>query len=322
MSNSNGRLKSLTNFLKNSPKFTIGISLILLVLIMTMCAPLFTSYDPLHRFEGQYHEAPSAEHILGTTSLGRDVFTQALYGGRQSIIVGLMAAVITTILGMLVGISAGYLGGVYDSVVSTLTNIMMVIPTIVLLLIIASMMEGVSPFLISLIIGLTSWPWNSRVLRAQTMSISNRDFVRSAETLGESKFRILFIEIMPNMLSIISSAFVGTLIYSIMAHATLEFIGFGNPDSVTLGTILFNAQNSGAFRSGYFFEVSGAIGILVMIGMGLTLINFAIDEISNPKLKAQRIMKSYYKARKIELKRAGKKSAQGMEHYYEKRNRS
>ncbi len=300
------KLKSFFRFLKESPKFTVGMSLILLVLILTMGAPLFTSYDPMYRFEGMYHEAPSAEHILGTTRLGRDVFAQSIYGGRQSILVGLLAATITTLLGMIVGISAGYIGGVYDSIVSTFTNIMMVIPTIVLLLIIASMMGGVSPLLISIIIGLTSWPWNSRVLRAQTMSISNRDFVRSAETLGENKFRILFVEIMPNMLSIISSAFVGTLIYSIMAHATLEFIGFGNPNSVTLGTILFNAQNSGAFHSGYFFEVAGAIGILVMIGMGLTLINFAIDEVSNPKLKAQRIMRSYYKARKVETKRAKK----------------
>ncbi len=306
MQKNNSKFKSAIKFLKDSPKFTLGISLITIVLAATMLAPLFTTYDPMFRFEGMYHEAPNAEHILGTTSLGRDVFAQSLYGGRQSILVGLLAASITTLLGMIVGISAGYIGGVYDSVVSTVTNIMMVIPTIVLLLLIASMMGGVSPLLISVIIGLTSWPWNSRVLRAQTMSIRNRDFVRSAETLGEGKFRILFFEIMPNMLSIISSAFVGTLIYSIMAHATLEFIGFGNPNSVTLGTILFNAQNSGAFRSGYFFEVSGAIAILVMIGMGLTLINFAIDEISNPKLKAQRIMKNYYKARKAELKRVAK----------------
>ncbi len=296
-------MSKVIKFLKSSPKFTAGITLLGIVLILTMFAPIFTSHDPLFRYEGMYHTEPSAEHILGTTNLGRDVFAQSLYGGRQSIIVGLLAASITTLLGMVVGISAGYIGGIYDSIVSTITNIMMVIPTIVLLLIIASMMDGVSPLLISLIIGFTSWPWNSRVLRAQTMSIRNRDFVRSAETLGENKFRILFFEIMPNMLSIISSAFVGTLIYSIMAHATLEFIGFGDPLSVTWGTILYNAQNSGAFRSGYFFEVAGAIGGLVMIGMGLTLINFAIDEISNPKLKAQRIMKSYYKARKAEMKR-------------------
>ncbi len=302
----------LIAFMKSNSKFTIGFCLILFILIMTFGVTffmdIFTDIDPNFRHEGMRHTPPSAEHWLGTTQLGRDVFIQALYGGRQSIIVGLLAATITTVLSMIVGISAGYIGGKFDAFVSTVTNVMMVIPTIVLLLIIASMMEdGVSPLLISLIIGLTSWPWNSRVLRAQTMSIRNRDFVRSAETLGESKFRILFFEIMPNMLSIISTAFVGTLIYSIMAHATLEFIGLGDPFSVTLGTIMYNAQNTGAFRSGYFFEVAGAIAILVMIGMGLTLINFAIDEISNPKLKAQGIMKSYYKARKLEQKAAQSK---------------
>ncbi len=300
-------LSKVLNFLKNNPKFTIGLLFIGTVVFACFFADLFTTHDPLTRYEGMYHTPPSAEHILGTTSLGRDVFAQSLYGGRQSLTVGLFAASLATVLSMIIGISAGYLGGVFDSIVSVCTNVMMVIPTIVLLLIIASMLDGVSPFLICIIIGLTSWPWNARVLRAQTLSIRNRDFVRSAETLGESKFRILFIEIMPNMLSIISSAFVGTLIYAIMAHATLEFIGFGDPSSVTWGTILLNAKNSGAFQSGYFFEVSGAITGLVMIGMGLTLVNFVIDEVSNPKLKAQRIMKSYYKARKLELRRAGAK---------------
>ncbi len=303
--NKESRLKRILRFLKDSPKFTIGLILIGIVILMTMGAPLFTDIDPLFRFD-QYHQPPSEEHILGTTQLGRDVFAQSLYGGRQSLIVGLLAAFITTGLSMLIGISAGYIGGKYDAFISVATNIIMVIPTIVLLLLVASMLGEVSPLLISLIIGFTSWPWNSRVLRAQTMSIRNRDFVRSAETLGESKFRILFIEIMPNMLSIISSSFVGTLIYSIMAHATLEFIGFGDPLSVTWGTILYNAKNSGAFASGYFFEVAGAIAGLVMIGMGLTMVNFAIDEISNPKLKAQRVMKSYYKARKMELRRTKK----------------
>ncbi len=298
-------LKKLGAFMKGNTKFTVGVILVGFVLIMTFGAPLITTYDPNYRFTDMYRTAPSWEHLFGTTQLGRDVFAQTLYGGRKSIMVGLLAAVITTSLSMVVGISAGYVGGKWDAIVSTVTNIMMVIPTIVLLLIIASMMDdGVSPLLISLIIGLTSWPWNSRVLRAQTMSIRNRDFVRSAETLGEGKFRILFFEIMPNMLSIISTAFISTLIYSIMAHATLEFIGLGDPFSVTLGTILYNAQNTGAFRSGAYYEAAGAIAVLVLIGMGLTLINFAIDEISNPKLKAQGIMKEYYKARKIEERAA------------------
>lgn len=296
-----GNLKAV-RFLKSSPKTVIGILIIVITLTMTMGAQFFTTHDPLNRYEGAYQSPPSKEHLLGTTQLGRDAFAQTLYGGQRSILVGCFAAMITVVLSLFFGISSGYFGGIYDSIVSTVINVVMVVPNIVLLLIIASLMGGVSPFLICLIIGLTSWPWNARVLRAQTMSIRSREFIYSAETLGESKLRILFVEIMPNMLSMISSAFISTIIYSIMAHATLEFIGFGDPLSVTWGTMLYNAQKSGALNSGIWWEVVGPIAGLVLLGTGLTLINFSIDEISNPKLSAQRFMRVYYKEKKKEGK--------------------
>lgn len=293
---------SLMRFFRNSPKTSIGASLVFIILLLTLGANLFTSLDPTHRFVDEYHSAPSHLHILGTTQLGNDVFAQTLFGGRVSILVGIFAGILTVLLGIIFGISSGYFGGLYDNIVSTLINIIMVIPNIVLLLIVAALMDGVSPFLISIIIGLTSWPWNARVLRAQTMSLRNREFVYSAITLGESKLRILFVEIMPNMLSIISSAFVSTLIFAIMASATLEFIGFGDPLSCTWGIMLFNANKSGALTSGVWWELLGPISGIVLFGVGLTLINFSIDEVSNPKLKAQRIMRAYYKVKKLQEK--------------------
>ena len=288
----------IIKFFRSSPKTTLGLALILIVLVLTLGANFFTSHDPLFRYEDSYHLAPSSEHILGTTRLGRDVWAQTLYGGRISIFVGVLAGVIAVTLSLIIGISAGYFGGVIDSVISTVINVFMVIPQIVLLLIIASLLGGVSPVMIGLIIGLTSWPFNARVLRAQTMSIRSREFVYSAETLGETKFRRLFVEIMPNMLSMISSSFVGTVIYAIMAQATLEFIGFGDPFSVTWGTMLYNAQTTGALHSGIWWEVLAPSTAIILLGAGLTLINFSIDEVSNPKLKAQRIMASYYKEKK------------------------
>ncbi len=299
---------NIMRFFRNSPKTSIGAILVLIILLLTIGANLFTSIDPTHRFVDQYHSVPSSAHILGTTQLGNDVFAQTLYGGRISILVGIFAGVLTVFLGIVFGISSGYFGGWFDNVITTIINIIMVIPNIVLLLIVAALLDGVSPFLISVIIGLTSWPWNARVLRAQTMSLRNREFVYSAETLGESKLRILFIEIMPNMLSIISSAFVSTLIYAIMASATLEFIGFGDPLSCTWGIMLFNANKSGALSSGSWWELLGPISGIVLFGVGLTLINFSIDEVSNPKLKAQRIMRSYYKVKKLQAKAAKKLS--------------
>lgn len=299
---------NIIRFFRNSPKTSVGAILVLIILLLTVAAPLFTNIDPTHRFVDEYHLAPSSTHILGTTQLGNDVFAQTLYGGRVSILVGIFAGVLTVFLGIVFGITSGYFGGWYDNVITTFINIIMVIPNIVLLLIIAALLNGVSPFLISVIIGLTSWPWNARVLRAQTMSLRNREFVYSAETLGESKLRILFIEIMPNMLSIISSAFVSTLIYAIMASATLEFIGFGDPLSCTWGIMLFNANKSGALTSGAWWELLGPISGIVLFGVGLTLINFSIDEVSNPKLKAQRIMRAYYKVKKMQAKAMNKLS--------------
>ena len=295
-------------FFRNSPKTSIGAILVIIMLILTLGANLFTNMDPVHRYVGQYHSAPSGTHIMGTTQLGNDVFAQTLYGGRKSILVGIFAGALTVFLGILFGISSGYFGGKYDNVVTTFINIIMVIPNIVLLLIIASLFDGVSPLLICIIIGLTSWPWNARVLRAQTMSIRNREFVYSAETLGESKLRIMFVEIMPNMLSMISSAFVSTLIYAIMASATLEFIGFGDPLSCTWGIMLFNANKSGALTSGAWWELLGPIAGIIIFGAGLTLINFSIDEVSNPKLRAQRIMRAYYKVKKMQAKKMKKDS--------------
>ncbi|MBI9014800.1 MAG: ABC transporter permease [Clostridiales bacterium] len=290
------------SFLKESRKTTMGLSLIIIMLIVTFGAGMFTSHDPLHRYKNEYHSPPSEEHILGTTRLGRDVFAQTLYGGRTSITVGVFAGVIAVSISLVVGVTAGYFGGLIDDVISTIINVVMVIPQMVLLLIIASMLGGSSPILIATIIGFTAWPYGARVIRAQTMSIRSREFIYSAETLGETKLRRLFVEIMPNMLSMISSAFVGTVIYAIMAQTFLEFIGFGDPLSVTWGTMLNHAQTTGALSSGIWWEVFGPSVSIIILGAGLTLINFSIDEVSNPKLRAQRFMSSYYKEKKKLMK--------------------
>ncbi len=295
----------VARFLTNSPKTTTGIVLITMILFLTFGANLFTKHDPMNRYKDEYHSPPSKEHFLGTTSLGRDVWAQTLYGGRTSISIGVFAGCLAVTLSLVIGISAGYFGGILDSAITTVINIIMVIPQVVLLLIIASMLEGITPTIIGLVIGLTSWPFNARILRAQTMSIRNREYIYSSETLGETKFRRLFVEIMPNMLSMISSSFVSTVIYAIMAQTTLEFIGFGDPLSVTWGTMLYNAQTSGALYSGIWWEVIGPCSFILILGAGLTLINFSIDEISNPKLKAQRIMKFYYKEKKKQEKSMG-----------------
>lgn len=288
-------------FLRDNPKATAGIILILLVLIFTLGAPLFSAFEANYR-GNIYRGEPDGTHILGTTQLGRDVWAQTLFGGRTSLLVGLLAGLIAVSLSAIIGISAGYFGGHVDGIITTIINVAMVVPQIPLLLILASLLGGVSPVTIAVIIGFTSWAWGARVLRAQTMSIRNREFIYSAETLGETKLRRIFVEVMPNMLSMMSSGFVGTVIYAIMAQATLEFLGFGDPLSVTWGTMLYNADKTAAMQTGAWWEILGPCLGLILLGSGLTLINFSIDELSNPKLKAQRIMAGYYKALRKEKK--------------------
>ncbi|MCK6262955.1 ABC transporter permease [Vibrio sp. ZSDE26] len=284
-------------FLLGNPKAAVGIFMVAAVVILCFAAPLFTEYQPTARI-ARPHQAPSWDHILGTTRMGRDVWAQVLYGGRTSLMVGFVAGTFVMLMAMVVGVSSGYFGGRVDNTLSFFTNLVMVIPSLPLMLVLAAFLGQVSPFAIAVIIGATSWPWGARVIRSQTLAIRNRDFVHAAQVMGETKPRMLFAEVMPNMMSILASLFIGTVIFAIMTQATLEFIGLGDPLSVTWGGMLYNADQTSAIRIGAWWEIVAPSVALASVAIGLALINFSIDEISNPKLKAQRIMAKYRREEK------------------------
>ncbi|MGR5300302.1 ABC transporter permease [Vibrio alfacsensis] len=285
-------LGSLKELFINNTKAGVGVCMVLMVCILSFGAPLFTDYEPNARV-ARPHQPPSAEHVMGTTRMGRDVWAQTLYGGRTSIAVGFIAGLFVMVAAVVVGVSAGYFGGWVDNTLSFFTNVVMVIPSLPLMLVLASFLDQVSPFVIALIIGATSWPWGARVIRAQTLAIRSRDFVHAAEVMGERKHRLVFFEVLPNMLSILASAFIGTVVFAIMTEATLEFIGLGDPLSTTWGVMLYNAQQTSAIRIGAWWELLAPSAALTILAIGLALINFSIDEISNPKLRAQKIMAKY-----------------------------
>ncbi|SEG44625.1 ABC transporter permease [Vibrio hangzhouensis] len=303
-------LANIKQFVLDNPKAAVGLTIVFTVVMMCILAPLLADVLPNARV-ARPHQAPNADNILGTTRMGRDVWAQVLYGGRTSLMVGIVAGTFVMVMAMVVGIASGYFGGIVDNVLSFITNLVMVVPSLPLMLVLAAFLDQVSPLVIAIIIGATSWPWGARVLRAQTLSIRNRDFVHAAEVMGENKFRMLFAEVMPNMMSILASSFIGTVIYAIMTEATLEFIGLGDPLEVTWGVMLYNAQQTSAIRIGAWWEILAPSVALASIAIGLALINFSIDEISNPKLKAQRIMarfrreeKKAEKALKLQVERA------------------
>ncbi|ASI92832.1 MULTISPECIES: ABC transporter permease [Vibrio] len=304
--------KMAKQFFLDNPKAAVGIFLVATVVLMCVFAPLLTDVLPGARV-GRPHQAPNPDNILGTTRMGRDVWSQLLYGGRVSLMVGFVAGTFVIVMAMVIGIASGYFGGVIDNVLSFFTNLVMVIPSLPLMLVLAAFLDQVSPLVIAIIIGATSWPWGARVLRAQTLAIRNKDFVHAAEVMGETKPRMLFAEIMPNMMSILASSFIGTVIYAIMTQATLEFIGLGDPLAVTWGGMLYNADQTSAIRIGAWWEIMAPSVALASVAIGLALINFSIDEISNPKLKAQRIMARYRREEKKAAKQAAKQQRLEME---------
>jgi peptide/nickel transport system permease protein len=276
-------MQLLTQLLHNR-KALIGVTILAIIILVAIFAPLLTEYGPTQRV-GRPHQAPSADHWLGTTRLGYDVFTRLLHGARVSLAVGFGAGLLITVIGTVLGIIAGYKGGIVDEVISFFTNMVLVIPNLPLLLVLAAFIGQASPLVIAIILGFTSWAWGVRVTRSETLSIRERDFVKSAEMLGEPGWRIMAFEIFPNLISIVGINFIGSVIFAVITEATLEFLGLGDPNTVSWGIMLYNAQNSSALSVGAWWDLLSPCVALATLGLGLALINFAIDEIANPRLR-------------------------------------
>ncbi|RJL06197.1 ABC transporter permease [Paracoccus aestuarii] len=285
-------LSRLTRFYRGNNAGIIGSALIALVVALCLAAPLISPHDPDRRV-GRPHQPPSAEHIMGTTRAGKDVAAQALHGGRVSLIVALAAAGLTTAIALAVGVGAGYAGGRIDEGLMAVTNIMLVFPQLPLLIILAAFLGNVGPFVIAVILGLTSWPWGARVMRAQTLSLRRKEFVTAAEIMGESRWRIIAVEILPNLISLAAGMFVGTALYAIGAQAGLEFLGLGDPTVVSWGTMLYWAQSSQAFLVGAWWEFLVPGTLIALVGGGLALLNISIDQVSNPRLRTGPQMKRW-----------------------------
>src|SRR3954464_15541140 len=270
-------------FLRNR-KASAGLAILGGYVLFAIIGPWVAPYDPSAR-GNDLVRGPSAAHWLGTTHLGQDVLSQLLVGTRSVIYVGFLAALIATVLSVLIGVAAGYLGGKADDTLSVLTNVILVIPAVPLMIIITSTLNDVSDTLIAVIIGLTSWSWNARVLRAQTLSLRRRDFVEASQASGERTWRIIGFELLPNLTAVIASGFVGTVIFAVLSEITLAFIGVVN-NGWNWGTILFWAQGQQALgQDAWWWFVPAGLAI-ALLGMSLSLINFGIDEFVSPRLRS------------------------------------
>ncbi|RED53758.1 ABC transporter permease [Aestuariispira insulae] len=287
-------MNNITRSFLSNPRALVGLAIVLFFMLIALCAPILSDHGPNDRV-ARPHQPPNTEQIMGSTRMGRDVFTQLVHGTQTSLLVGFLAGFIVTAVGTLVGITAGYFGGKVDEFLNFLTNIVLVIPNLPLLMVLAAFIGEASPMVIAFIIGITSWGWGARVTRAQTLSLRQRDYIQASELIGESSWRIILVELMPNLLSIIGFNFIGSVIYTVITEATLEFLGLGDPSAVSWGVMLYHAQTSSAISVGAWWEILAPCAALALFGAGLSQLNFAIDEIANPRLRTLGRLKRYQK---------------------------
>jgi peptide/nickel transport system permease protein len=265
-------------------KAVTGLVVLGVYLLFAVIGPWVAPYDPDAQ-SNELVQPPSAAHWFGTTHLGQDILSQILVGTRGVMVVGLTAGVVATILSVAVGVTAGYLGGGWDDSLSALSNVFLVIPALPLIIIVASTINAGS-LIVALVIGLTSWSWGARVLRAQTLSLRRRDYVEAARATGETTWRLIFFEILPNLTAIIASGFVGTVIFAVTAEITLAFIGIGGISNWNWGEILFWAQSQQALAQGAWWWFIPAGLAIAFLGTALSLVNFGIDEFVSPRLRS------------------------------------
>lgn len=267
-------------------KLSTGLALTGAIVLFGLVAPLFVG-DPFY-IRPIGITPPSTEFLLGTTQKGQDIFAQLAVSTTNSLLIGVSVGLLSLVLAAFFGIVGAYLGRWLDEGFSLLTNIALVIPGLPLIIVVSSYVENRGLIVVALILAFTSWAGGARVLRAVTLSLRSRDYVLAARVAGERSWRIIAVEILPNLLPILASSFVFGVVSAILAEAGLSYLGLGVTSDYTWGRMLYEAQMGSALRSGawWWFVPPGLL--IALLGAALSLINFALDEIVNPKLRAPR----------------------------------
>ena len=267
-------------------KAMIGAVILLIMVFVAAFPGLIAPYDP-QATVGPPNAAPSSSHLLGTTQLGQDVFSQLIWGTRLTLWVTLVVSVIATFISMIIGVTAAYLGGLTDRVLTVVTDVFLILPVLPLLILLSAYLTpGVGSLIIVLTI--TSWAFQARQLRSQGVSVRNREFLVAARARGERPLYIILVEIVPTMTSLLAASFLALAVFEVGFAASLQFLGLGNSGELMWGTMLYNAQQAAALESGNAWWALAPGGAVALMGAGFALMNYAFDEIGNPALRPLR----------------------------------
>jgi peptide/nickel transport system permease protein len=283
-------LRRMTRALTSNRKAMAG-ALLLLFFCLVALFPGVIAHDNPNAEIYPRSLGPSAQHLLGTTAFGQDMFAQVVWGTRPVLLIALLAGFGATVIAMLVGVASAFLGGVWDGTLGLITDVLLVIPLFPLLIIIASYLHGAGTTVLIAVIIVTSWSYTARQLRAQALSLRNRDFLNAARVRGERSLYIIVVEIIPTMTSLLVAAFLTNALYAVLFSASLQFIGLGDPSTTSWGTMLYWAENAEAFQTGQALWIIVPGLCIVALGAAFALLNYAFDEIGNPALRPVRSMR-------------------------------
>jgi peptide/nickel transport system permease protein len=274
--------------LLRNPKARVGLAMVAFAIVIALIAPLISAAHPSDFNLAATRQSPSWHHLFGTTDQGQDIFSQVVVGARRSLLLGAAAGALATAIAAILGITAAYLGGLVDEVVTFLTNVFLTIPAIPLLIVVSGYLKNRGMGTMILILAAVLWAFEARILRGQALTLKNRDFIQAAKAAGESTPRIVFGELMPNMISRIAAAFVLVFYIALLVDAGLEFLGLGDMSKTSWGVILYWAQTNSTVLQGEWWPFFFPGAALAFTVLGLVLLLTGIDELSNPRLRTER----------------------------------
>jgi peptide/nickel transport system permease protein len=279
-------LQRFVRALLGNRKAAVG-ALILLVIVFVAAFPGLIAPDNPQATIYPPNLGPSSAHLLGTTQLGQDVFSQLIWSTRLTLLVTVIVSAIATFISMVVGVTAAYVGGFTDRALTTIIDVFLILPVLPLLILLAAYLSpGVTSLVI--VLSITSWAFQARQLRSQGLSVRNRDFLVSARVRGERASYIILVEIVPTMTSLLVASFLALAVFEVGFAASLQFLGLGNSGQLMWGTMLYNAQQAAALESGNAWWALAPGAAVALMGAGFALVNYAFDEIGNPALRPVR----------------------------------
>jgi peptide/nickel transport system permease protein len=279
-------LRRLARAILHNRKATVGTAILLVMVFVAAFPGLIAPYDPEAAIFPQ-NLGPSSAHLLGTTQLGQDVFSQLIWSTRLTLLVTLIVTTIATFLSMIVGVTAAYAGGLTDRILTIVIDVFLILPVLPLLILLAAYLPpGVAS--LTIVLCITSWAFQARQLRSQGMSLRNREFLLAARVRGERALYIILVEIVPTMTSLLAASFLSLAVYVVGFAASLQFLGLGNSSELMWGTMLYNAQQAAALESGNAWWALAPGAAVALLGAGFALLNYAFDEIGNPALRPAR----------------------------------